>query len=105
MNFGPTNIFRQDNRSAEYIQSSFNVSEGVTQPSPNLIFKGIVIDVDLAALKSTTFASVIPPFSVFAKLIGVDEDVEDPLATVDKTYYPPLFQCILYVFQKLVKRF
>ena len=91
MNFGPTNIFRQDNRSAEYIQSSFNVSEGVTQPSPNLIFKGIVIDVDLAALKSTTFASVIPPFSVFAKLIGVDEDVEDPLATVDKTYYPPLF--------------
>jgi len=91
MNFGPTNLFRQDNRGAEYIQSSYNVAEGITQMAPTLIFKGIVIDVDLQALKSTTFASLVPPFSVFAKIIGVDDDVEDPLATQDKIYYPPLF--------------
>ena len=91
MNFGPSNLFRRDNRSAEYIQSSYNVAEGVTQIAPTLIFKGIVIDVDLQALKSTTFASLVPPFSVFAKIIGVDDDVENPLATQDKIYYPPLF--------------
>ena len=91
MNFGPSNLFRHDNRSAEYIQSTYNVAEGITQIAPTLIFKGIVIDVDFQALKSTTFASVAPPFSVFAKIIGVDDDVENPLATQDKIYYPPLF--------------
>ena len=91
MNAGPPNITRQFNKGLDYIQSSYNVSDGVTQISPTLIFKGIVIDVDLSALKSTTFASIIPPFSVYAKLIGIDDDVEDPLVTQDKIYYPPLF--------------
>ena len=91
MNSGPKNIFRQVNRGTDYIQSSYNVSDGVTKITPNLIFKGVVIDVDLTALKSTSFASVTPPFSVYAKLIGVDDDVEDPLVTQDKIYYPPLF--------------
>ena len=91
MNTGPTNFFRQLNKGTDYIQSSYNVSDGVTEITPNLIFKGIVIDVDFDALKSTTYASVIPPFSVFAKIIGMDDDIEDPLATQDKIYYPPLF--------------
>ena len=91
MNTGPTNIFRQFNKGIDYIQSSYNAGDGVTKITPSLIFKGVVIDVDLSALKSTSFASVVPPFSVYAKLIGMDEDVEDPLATQDKIYYPPLF--------------
>ena len=91
MNAGPTNIFGQLNKGIDYIQSSYNVSDGVTQIAPNLIFKGVVIDVDLTALKSTSFASLVPPFSVYAKLIGIDDDVEDPLATQDKIYYPPFF--------------
>jgi len=91
MNNGPTNIFRQFNKGIDYIQSSYNVSDGVTKLSPNLIFKGVVIEVDFDALKSTSFASVVPPFSVYAKLIGVDEDVENPLVSNNKIYYPPLF--------------
>ena len=91
MNTGPTNVLGQFNKGISYIQSSYNVSDGVTKITPNLIFKGVVIDVDLNALKSTSFASVVPPFSVYAKIIGMDDDVEDPLATQNKIYYPPLF--------------
>ena len=91
MNSGPTNIFRQLNKGSDYIQSSFDVAEGVTQITPTLIFKGVVIDVDLTALKSTSLASVSPPFSVYAKIIGMDDDVADPSASREKIYYPPLF--------------
>ena len=91
MNGGPTSTFRLSNRAADYIQSSFNISEGVTQIAPTLIFKGVVIDVDFEAIKSTTFASMTPPFSVFAKIIGLDDDVINPSNESNKTYYPPLF--------------
>ena len=91
MNNGPQNIFRQFNKGTDYIQSSYNVSDGVTKITPNLIFKGVVIEVDFNALKSTSLASLIPPFSVFAKLIGIDDDVKNPLATQNKIFYPPLF--------------
>ena len=80
MNSGPANLFRQNNKGIDYISSSYNVSDGVTKITPSLIFKGVVIDVDLDASKSTSFASIVPPFSVFAKIIGVDDDVENPLA-------------------------
>ena len=91
MNAGPPNLTRQFNKGLDYIQSTYNVADGVIQPTPTLIFRGVVIDVDFKALKSTTYASLIPPFSVYAKLIGIDDDVEDPLVTQDKIYYPPLF--------------
>ena len=91
MNFGPANIARQFNRGTDYIQGSYNISEGVTQISPQLIFKGVVIDIDFGTLKSTTYASVVPPFSVFAKIIGLDDDVIDPETQQTKVYYPPLF--------------
>jgi len=90
-NYGPSNIFRQLNKGADYIQNSYNVSDGVTKITPNLIFKGVVIDVDFGVLKSTTLASLTPPFSVFAKIIGMDDDVFDPTNQQTKTYYPPLF--------------
>ena len=88
MNAGPANLFRQNHRGTDYIQSSYNVSDGVTQIAPTLIFKGVVIDVDLESLKSTSFASVTPPFSVFALLVGIDDDTEDPFVSQDKIYYP-----------------
>ena len=91
MNRGPTSTFRYNNRAADYIQSSFNISKGVTQLAPTLIFKGVVIDVDFEAIKSTTFASMTPPFSVFAKIIGMDDDVRNPSNESNKIYYPPLF--------------
>jgi len=91
MNRGPTSTFRYNNRAADYIQSSFNISKGVTQLAPTLIFKGVVIDVDFEAIKSTTFASMTPPFSVFAKIIGMDDDVINPSNESNKIYYPPLF--------------
>ena len=91
MNAGPPNISRQINKGLDYIQSTYNVADGVIQEAPTLIFKGIVIDVDLSVLKSTTFASIVPPFSVYAKIIGLDDDVENPLDTQDKIYYPPFF--------------
>ena len=91
MNYGPSNIFRQLNKGTDYIQNSYNVSDGVTKPTPTLIFKGVVIDVDFDAIKSTTYASAVPPFSVFAKIIGMDDDVIDPTDQETKVYYPPLF--------------
>mgnify|MGYP000551241380 CR=1 FL=1 len=90
-NYGPSNTFRQLNKGTDYIQNSYNLSDGVTKITPNLIFKGVVIDVDFGVLKSTTLASFTPPFSVFAKIIGMDDDVFDPTNQQTKTYYPPLF--------------
>ena len=91
MNYGPSNIVRQFNKGIDYIQNSVNTSDGVTPAAPTLIFKGVVIDVDFGAIKSTTYASVVPPFSVFAKIIGMDDDVFDPDEQTTKIYYPPLF--------------
>ena len=90
-NHGPSNILRQLNKGVDYIQNSYNLSDGVTKITPNLIFKGVVIEVDFGALKSTTYASVVPPFSVFAKIIGMDDDTIDPTNQQTKIYYPPLF--------------
>ena len=91
MNYGPSNVVRQFNKGIDYIQNSVNTSDGVTKPTPTLIFKGVVIDVDFGAVKSTTYASVVPPFSVFAKIIGLDDDVLDPDDQATRIYYPPLF--------------
>lgn len=91
MNHGPANIFRQLNKANDYIQNSYNIADGVTKATPTLIFKGVVIEVDFGTIKSTTYASIVPPFSVFAKIIGLDDDVLDPTNQQNKIYYPPLF--------------
>ena len=91
MNHGPANIFRQLNKANDYIQNSYNIADGVTKTTPTLIFKGVVIEVDFGTIKSTTYASIVPPFSVFAKIIGLDDDVLDPTNQQNKIYYPPLF--------------
>ena len=88
---GGEDLLRQFNKGMDYAQNTFNIAEGVTSFAPTLIFKGVVIDVDFEVSKSTTTAALLPPFSVFAKIIGMDESSADPLEETDKVYYPPFF--------------
>ena len=88
---GGQDLTRQLNPSTNFVQNSFNSSQGILNDVPTLLFKGVVIDVDFTVVKTTTEASVVPPFSVYAKIIGLDEDVPNPLISRDKVFYPPLF--------------
>ena len=81
---GGEDLLRQFNKGMDYAQNTFNIAEGVTSFAPTLIFKGVVIDVDFEVSKSTTTAALLPPFSVFAKIIGMDESSADPLEETDK---------------------
>ena len=91
MRLGGEDLLKQFNKSIDYVQNSFNVAEGVTSFAPTLLFKGIVIDVDFEVSKSTTSAALLPPFSVYAKIIGMDESSAEPLEETERTYYPPFF--------------
>ena len=91
MRAGGEDLLKQFNRGIDYAQNTFNIAEGVTSFAPTLLFKGIVIDVDFEVSKSTTSAAILPPFSVYAKIIGMDESSSDPLEETERTYYPPFF--------------
>ena len=91
MKAGGEDLLKQFNRGIDYVQNTFNIAEGVTSFAPTLLFKGIVIDVDFEVSKSTTSAAILPPFSVYAKIIGMDESSSDPLEETERTYYPPFF--------------
>ena len=91
MNQGGEDLLRQFNRGIDYAQSTFNIAEGVTSFAPTLLFKGVVIDVNFEASKSTVTAALLPPFSVYAKIIGLDDSSTDPLEETERTYYPPFF--------------
>jgi len=92
MKVGGEDLFRQLDRGMDYIQNSFNTAEGVVNNNvPTLLFKGIVIEVDFTTAKPTSEASITPPFSVYAKIIGLDDDTPNPEGDYDKIFYPPLF--------------
>ena len=92
MREGGEDLFRQFNRGMDYIQNSFNTAEGVIdRDPPTLLFKGVVIEVDFLTNKNTSSASINPPFSVYAKIIGLDDDTSFPEAETNKVFYPPLF--------------
>jgi len=92
MRQGGEDLLRQFNKGTDYIQSSFMSSEGIFNKNvPNFIYKGIVIDVNFERTAPTTTASMVPPFSVYAKIIGMDEDVGFPETQSNRVYYPPLF--------------
>ena len=57
---------------------------------PTLIFKGVVIDINFKTTSNYLQAAMKPPFSVYAKLIGIDDDTDSPEYQIDKNYYPPL---------------
>ena len=89
---GGEDLSRLFDKGLDYIQNSFNTAEGVVnRHNPTLLYRGIDIDIDFTTIKPTTTAALVPPFSVYAKVIGLDEDSEDPNSDYDRTYYPPLF--------------
>ena len=89
---GGDDITRQLNKGADFIQTSFQASQGIVSPiTSTFIFKGVVIEVNFERLQNYLNSSMKPPFSVYAKLIGWDEDVADPDIDNHKIFYPPLF--------------
>ena len=89
---GGDDITRQLNKGADFIQTSFQASQGIVSPiTSTFIFKGVVIEVNFERLQNYLNSSMKPPFSVYAKLIGWDEDTADPNVDNNKIFYPPLF--------------
>ena len=89
---GGEDLSKVFDKGLDYIQNSFNTSEGViNRQTPTLLYKGIVIEIDFTTIKPTTTAALVPPFSIYAKIIGLDESSEDPNSDYDRVYYPPLF--------------
>tara|TARA_B100000424_G_scaffold268878_1_gene264636 strand:+ start:2536 stop:4344 length:1809 start_codon:yes stop_codon:yes gene_type:complete len=91
MRLGGEDLLKQFNRGMDYAQNSFNSSQGIGVDHSSLIYKGIVIEVDFTIYKSVTSSSVQPPFSVYAKIIGLDDSTAFPEREIDKIYYPPFF--------------
>jgi len=91
MKLGGEDLLKQFNRGIDYAQNSFNSSQGVGVNHSLLIYKGIVIDIDFTVFKDVTSASIQPPFSVYAKIIGMDESSAFPEEESDQTWYPPFF--------------
>ena len=91
MKLGGEDLLKQFNRGMDYAQNSFNSSQGIGVNHSLVIYKGIVIEVDFKVYKSVTSSSVQPPFSIYAKIIGLDESTSFPEREVDKIWYPPFF--------------
>ena len=91
MKLGGEDLLKQFNRGMDYAQNSFNSSQGIGVNHSLLIYRGIVIEVDFTVFKSTTSSSVQPPFSIYAKIIGLDESTPFPEREAEKTWYPPFF--------------
>ena len=73
MRQGGEDLLRQFSKGTDYIQSSFMSSEGIFNKNvPNFIYKGVVIDVNFERTAPSTTASIVPPFSVYAKIIVMD---------------------------------
>ena len=91
MKIGGDDFIRQMDRGTDFVQTAFQSSQGIVESKvPTLIFKGVVIDVNFKTTSTYLQAAMNPPFSVYAKLIGIDDDTESPEYQIDKTYYPPL---------------
>jgi len=91
MRLGGEDLLKQFNRGMDYTQNSFNSSQGIGVNHSSLIYKGIVIEIDFTVYKSVTSSSVQPPFSVYAKIIGLDDSSAFPEREVDRIFYPPFF--------------
>ena len=91
MKIGGDDFVRQLDRGTDYIQTAFQSSQGIVDSKiPTLIFKGVVIDINFKTTSNYLQAAMKPPFSVYAKLIGMDDDTDSPEYQIDKNYYPPL---------------
>ena len=91
MKIGGDDFVRQMDRGADFVQTAFQSSQGIVESKvPTLIFKGVVIDINFKTTSTYLQAAMNPPFSVYAKLIGIDDDTDSPEYQIEKTYYPPL---------------
>ena len=93
MKIGGEPLQQEFNKGYDFILNTYGAAENII-PSKNyqpLLQHGIVIDIDFNRGKNYKLASVEPPFSIYAKIIGEDIDVTDPELEIEKIYYAPLF--------------
>ena len=92
MKVGGEPLQQEFNRGYDFILNTYGSAENI-MPGKNtwlLLSKGIVIDVDFDIAKNYKNAEGQPPFSIYAKIIGEDLDVDEPDLEVEKIYYSPL---------------
>ena len=80
------------NRGYDFILNTYGSAQN-TMPDKNTIFllgHGIVIDIDFNITKNYKMAAGQPPFSIYAKIIGEDLDINRPDLEVEQIYYSPL---------------
>ena len=91
MKVGGEPLQQEFNRGYDFILNTYGSAENI-MPSKNdqqLIQRGIVIDIDFDIGKNYRLAAAQPPFSIYAKIIGEDLDVEAPTLEAQKIFYPP----------------
>ena len=92
MRTGGENLQQVYNRGLDFILNTYGAAENII-PSKNvvpLLSRGIVIEVDFNNTKNYKLAAAEAPFSVYAKIIGEDIDVDNPHLQVEKIFYAPL---------------
>ena len=92
MRTGGENLQQEFNRGYDFILNTYGAAENI-MPDKNtqmVLVKGIVIDVDFQVDKNYKLAESQPPFSIYAKIIGEDLDVDDPTLEIQKIFYSPL---------------
>ena len=92
MRTGGEGLQQEFNRGYDFILNTYGAAENI-MPGKNaqiILIKGIVIDIDFQVDKNYKLAESQPPFSIYAKIIGEDLDVEHPDLAVQKIYYSPL---------------
>ena len=92
MKVGGEPLQQEFNRSYDFILNTYGSAENII-PGKNdqqLIQRGIVIEIDFDIGKNYRLAAAAPPFSIYAKIIGEDLDVDDPTLETQKIFYSPL---------------
>ena len=89
MKVGGEPLQQEFNRVYDFLLNTYGAAENII-PSLNyqtLLVKGIVIDIDFNITKNYKRAAQEPPFSIYAKIIGEDLDVDHPELQVEKIFY------------------
>ena len=93
MKTGGENLQQVYNRGLDFILNTYGSAENII-PSKNVVpilSRGIVIEVDFNNRKNYKLAAAVPPFSVYAKIIGEGLDVAQPQLQTEKIFFAPLF--------------
>ena len=110
MKVGGESLQQEFNRGYDFILNTYGSAENI-MPGKNdqqLIQRGIVIEIDFDIGKNYRLASAEPPFSIYAKVIGEDLDVDDPTLEIQKIFYSPLLPihnlCIPEIGEEILKQ-